>query len=164
MLQRVQTIYLALAFICIILLLNFPVFSVTSTVNDIVSISEFNAYGFQSPDIETESTPFYLLYIFMALFSLAGIILYKKRNKQLKVVRLGLIVHILVSIGFLVFSLFGKATLLDKLNTIGLENMDLKFGFGLGYYLLFISIAFLLLAVRGIRADEKLVKSLDRLR
>lgn len=164
MLQRVQTIYLALAFICIILLLNFPVFSVTSTVNDIVSISEFNAYGFQSPDIETESTPFYILYIFMALFSLAGIILYKKRNKQLKVVRLGLIVHILVSIGFLVFSLFGKATLLDKLNTIGLENMDLKFGFGLGYYLLFISIAFLLLAVRGIRADEKLVKSLDRLR
>ena len=42
----------------------------------------------------------------------------------MKVVRLGLIVHILVSIGFLVFSLFGKATLLDKLNTA--INKDLE--------------------------------------
>jgi hypothetical protein len=164
MLQRIQTIYLALAFICITLLLNFPIFSITSTVNEIVSISEFNAYGFQSTTIESESTPFYLLYIFMALFSFTGIFLYKKRNKQIKVVRLGLIVHILVAIGFLAFSLFGKATLLNKLSETGIDNMELKFGFGLGYYLLFISIAFLLLAVRGIRADEKLVKSLDRLR
>ena len=164
MLQRVQTIYLALAFICIILLLNFPIFSITSTVNEIVTVSEFNAYGFQSSAIETESTAFYLLYIFMALFSLAGLFLYKKRKKQIQIVRLGLIVHILVAVGFLAFSLFGKTTLLNKLRETGIENMDLKFDFGLGYYLLFISIAFLLLAVRGIRADEKLVKSLDRLR
>lgn len=164
MLQRVQTIYLALAFICIILLLNFPVFTITSTVNEVATVSEFNAYGFQSPSIESESTPFYLLYIFMAFFSLTGILLFKKRNKQLKVVRLGLIVHVLVAIGFLAFSLFGKATLLSKLSESGIDNMELKFGFSLGYYLLFISIAFLLLAVRGIRADEKLVKSLDRLR
>lgn len=164
MLQRVQTIYLALAFICIILLLNFPVFTINSTVNDIVSVSEFNAYGFQSESVESESTPFYILYIFMALFSLTGIFLYKNRNKQIKVVRLGLITHIMVAIGFLVFSLFGKATLLGKLSETGIENMELKFGFGLGYYLLFISIAFLFLAIRGIRADEKLVKSLDRLR
>ena len=65
MLQRVQTIYLALAFICIILLLNFPIFSITSTVNEIVTVSEFNAHGFKSSTVETESTPFYLLYIFM---------------------------------------------------------------------------------------------------
>lgn len=164
MLQRVQTIYLALAFICIILLLNFPIFSITSTLNEVVSVSEFNAYGFQSTTVETETTPFYLLYIFMALFSLAGILLYKKRNKQIQVVRLGLIVHLLVAIGFLAFSLFGKSTLLNKLSETGIDNMDLKFGFGLGYYLLFISIAFIFLAIRGIRADEKLVKSLDRLR
>jgi LPXTG-motif cell wall-anchored protein len=164
MLQRLQTIYLALAFICIILLLNFPIFSITSTVNEIVTVSVFNAHGFKSSVVETESTPFYLLFIFMALFSLAGLFLYKKRNKQIQIVRLGLIVHILVAIGFLAFSLFGKTTLLNKLSETGIENMDLKFGFGLGYYLLFISIAFLLLAVRGIRADEKLVKSLDRLR
>ncbi len=164
MLQRVQTIYLALAFICITLLLTFPIFSITSTVNEIETLSEFNAYGFQSSANDSESTPFYILYIFMALFSLTGIFLYKKRNKQLKIVRLGLIVHTLVAIGFLVFSLFGKTTLLNKLSETGIDNMELKFGFGLGYYLLFISIAFLLLAVRGIRADEKLVKSLDRLR
>lgn len=164
MLQRIQTVYLALAFICIILLLNFPIFSITSTVNEIVSVSELNAYGFQSSTVESDNTPFYILYIFMALFSLTGILLYKKRNKQLKVVRLGLIIHVLVAIGFLAFSLFGKTTLLNRLSETGIDNMDLKFGFSFGYYLVFISIAFILLAVRGIRADEKLVKSLDRLR
>ena len=164
MLQRVQTIYLTLAFICIALLLTFPVFTISSTVNDIVTTSEFNAFGFQTLNSETESTPFYLLYVFMALFSLAGILLYKNRNKQIKIVRLGLITHLLVAIGFLTFSLFGKSVLLEKITPEGIESPELKFGFGLGYYLLFISIAFLFLAIKGIRADEKLVKSLDRLR
>jgi len=163
MLQRVQTIYLTLAFICIVLLLQFSVFTVSSTVNDITTTYDFNAYGFQS-DSSVSSTPFYLLYIFMALFSFVGILLYKNRNKQIKVVRLGLIVHILVAVGFLAFSLFGKQALLDKISKTVLGDVDLKFGFGIGYYLLFISIAFIFLAIRGIRADEKLVKSLDRLR
>jgi len=162
MLQRVQTIYLVLAFTCVSLLLFFPIFSVTTTINEVISVSEFNAYGLQNG--QNETTPFYILYIFMALFSLVGILLYKNRNKQIKVVRLGLIVHILVAIGFLAFSLFGKSTMLEKLTQEGIENLDIKFGHSLGYYLLFISIAFLLLAIRGIRADEKLVKSLDRLR
>ena len=162
MLQRVQTIYLVLAFTCVSLLLFFPIFSVTTTINEVISVSEFNAYGLQNG--QNETTPFYILYIFMALFSLAGVLLYKNRNKQIKVVRLGLIVHILVAIGFLAFSLFGKSTMLEKLTQEGIENLDIKFGHSLGYYLLFISIAFLLLAIRGIRADEKLVKSLDRLR
>jgi len=163
MLQRVQTIYLALAFISIALLLIFPVF-IVSIGNDVYA--EFNAYGFQLLEVEgtANNQPYYVLYIIMALFSAGGILLYKNRAKQILVVRIGLIIHVLVAVAFLLFSFLGKSKMIDKITDSGIDAEQVHYGNGIGYYLLFIAIPFLLLAIRGIRADDKLVKSLDRLR
>jgi len=163
MLQRIQTFYLALAFISIALLLVFPVF-IISIGNDVYA--EFNAHGFQLIEEAktSNSQPYYILFIIMALFSALGILLYKNRSKQILVVRIGLVIHVLVAVAFLLFSFFGKSKMIDKITQAGIDTEQIHYTNGLGYFLLFIAIPFLLLAIRGIRADDKLVKSLDRLR
>lgn len=163
MLQRVQTIYLALAFTCIVLLMLFPIFVIS--IGDEI-YAEFTSYGFQLIDQTEGSTsqPYYILYIVMAMLSALGILLYKNRSKQILVVRIALIIHVLVAVAFLLFSIFGKSQLVNKISEAGIDPDTVHYGNGIGYFLLFASIPFLFLAIRGIRADDKLVKSLDRLR
>lgn len=153
MLQRVQTIYLLLAFACILCVLYLPTFNLT--VNDVTHHIHLGA-GIISK----------IIFIVMALFPVAAIMLYKKRPIQLKVTRLGLILYILSSIGFISLATFSQNYLVSGLVESGelTEGEAFKLGFGVSYYLMFISVAFMLLAIRGIRADENLVKSLDRLR
>jgi len=164
MLQRIQTIYLFLAFICTSALLLFPIFVISSNYQGVQSNVEFNAYGLNTPGTDEGQFPLYILFVVLAALIFLGILLFKNRKKQLMVVRVTLLLHILMALSFLLFALFGKDVLMDQLNQTGLEDIKVSFSYGIGYYLVFVSIPFLLLAIRGIRSDEKLVKSLDRIR
>tara|TARA_B100000809_G_scaffold263389_1_gene316505 strand:- start:405 stop:881 length:477 start_codon:yes stop_codon:yes gene_type:complete len=158
MIQRIQTIYLFLAAVCIALQLFFPTFIIYKEIEG-----------------ETTETMFYLsqglfekiIFVLLALFPIAGLMLYKNRGKQIMVTRLGLISYILVAIGFILIAFLAKDYLIES-SIVDLEILETgaiyKIGNGLGYYLMFVAVPFMLLAIRGIRADEKLVKSLDRLR
>ena len=158
MIQRIQTIYLFLAFVCILLQLFFPAFIIYKELAG--ETMETGVY--LSQGLFTQ-----IIFGLLAMFPVAGIMLYKNRGKQLMVTRLGLISYILVAIGFILIAFLGKDYLIE---TSIIEGQTLiaeavyKVGNGLSYYLMFISVPFMLLAIRGIRADEKLVKSLDRLR
>ncbi len=164
MLQRIQTVYLLLAFVCTTAIIFFPIFYVTtnymSGTNEIV----FDAYGLSIPGTDEGYLPLYVGFIILALLNFLGVLLFKSRKKQILVVRISLILHILVALSFLLFALFGKPILMENMTELVNENIDISFKYGVGYYLIFVSIPFLLLAIRGIRADEKLVKSLDRIR
>jgi len=187
MIQRVQSIYLLLAFICVVLLILFPLFSMTAVSNvmgnDSVVSAEFGAYGFVFTDeinsMEQSATqyqafgqladnpkngyfPVYLLYIGMALLTLSTILLYKKRKRQLLFARLNLIIHILVVIGVYAFYYLGISAIKNVLPETA--DLTITFAMELGFYLLLATIPFLLLAIRGIKNDENLVKSLERLR
>ena len=70
----------------------------------------------------------------------------------------------MVAIAFLAFSLFGKTMLFTLLEEKNYPVNDISFEYGIGYFLLFIGIPFLFLAIRGIRHDEELLKSIDRIR
>jgi uncharacterized SAM-binding protein YcdF (DUF218 family) len=107
--------------------------------------------------------------IIMMLLSVGAIILFKNRGKQLMVTRFGLITSALFAIAVICLALFGKDYLIDATIVEGITSPEeivatAKVVMGIGYYLAFITVAFFFLAIRGIRADEKLVKSLDRLR
>ena len=164
MLQRVQTIYLVLAFICAVLLLFFPIFHLSVVDPDGVNMasSEVGAYGLNGD--ATKLFPLYIVFIAEAMLALTAIFLYKNRRKQLLVCRLNLIFQFLVAISFLLAYFFGFDFIASQYADLGHVSENVEMKIGLGYYLLFIGIPLLLLAIRGIRADEALLKSLDRLR
>ncbi|MDX1351093.1 MAG: DUF4293 domain-containing protein [Putridiphycobacter sp.] len=164
MIQRAQTVYLFFAAIASILMLFFPIFNLAivddqgrQTVTGVL-----NVYGVVGE--ASASIPLFIIFVLTAMLSILAIFLYKNRRKQLLVCRLNLLFQILVAISFLLVYFFGPNYISTKYTDAGLIGTEVKMTVGLGYYILFLGIPFLLLAIRGIRADEDLLKSLDRLR
>ena len=89
----------------------------------------------------------YLLLITLFVFSLIGIFLFKKRTVQMKLLRLSILIEFVVVVRlFLTYS---------ELNT----PLDAKV-----FFLLMSAFVALLLAYRGVKKDENLVRSVDRIR
>ncbi len=164
MIQRPQTVYLALAFIGMVLMLVFPIYTVSATHELGVNEISFTAFGLESDLVPTIGYPFYLVYISLALISMAAIFSFKKRKRQLLIARLGLILHFITAIGIVLFYYLGQSVALVALTAIEMTEVSLAVSMGMGMYLLFISIPLYILAIKGIKRDENLVKSLDRLR
>jgi len=168
MLQRVQTIYLFLVIACVVTIIFFPIYTFTITGDFNTVIAEFNKFGMQTINITEPSNngflPFYLLYVFIALFALRGILLFNNRKKQIRVIRVGFIVNSIVAGFYLIYPMVKKSSIETLFKEKALVIEKIEVGHGVGYYLMFASLAFFLLAIRGVKADEKLVKSLDRLR
>lgn len=140
MIQRLQSVWLLLAAAAAFCSLQFSFYSGTMLVEN------------QSKRVELTAQSNLLLLILSAgvgIASLISIFLYKNRKTQLRIV----LVTLLVSI----------------LNLVLFYTQTKKFVLGEGNYSLTAIFAiivpiFLFLAIKGIRKDEKLVKSLDRLR
>ena len=160
MIQRVQTIYLVLALVCVALQFIFPTFMISKEFGgDTHEIEMFLSAGWITK----------IALIIMILLSVGAIILFKNRGKQLMVTRFGLITSALFAVAVISLAIFGKEYLIESTIIEGVTTPEeiaatVKVGMGIGYYLAFITVAFFFLAIRGIRADEKLVKPLDRLR
>ncbi len=89
----------------------------------------------------------YLLLITLFVFSLIGIFLFKKRTVQMKLLRLSILIEFVVVVRlFLTYS---------ELNT----PLNAKV-----FFLLMSAFVALLLAYRGVKKDENLVRSVDRIR
>jgi hypothetical protein len=89
----------------------------------------------------------YLLLITLFVFSLIGIFLFKKRIVQMKLLRLSILIEFVVLVRlFLTYK---------ELNT----PLDAKV-----FFLLMSAFVALLLAYRGVKKDENLVRSVDRIR
>ena len=94
--------------------------------------------------------PLLLVAIIMTLLPLVSIFLFKKRRRQIGLA----VVSILACVSFISLLLMYVAHLSNSLNG----------SYWIGSVLPVISIVFLFLAISGIARDEKLVKSVDRLR
>jgi len=89
----------------------------------------------------------YLLLITLFVFSLIGIFLFKKRTVQMKLLRLSILIEFVVLVRlFLTYK---------ELNT----PLDAEV-----FFLLMSAFVALLLAYRGVKKDENLVRSVDRIR
>jgi glucan phosphoethanolaminetransferase (alkaline phosphatase superfamily) len=158
MIQRIQSIYLGLAIVCGILTFFLPF---AHFYSGDVKLAEYVFTGVLNVQSETfeSSGPFsFPAFVFCALVVLipsVSLAMYKNRLIQMRLVRLGF----LVSLGFVVYLLFAA----DKINATLFES-EAEVLYHAGFYMPVASLVFYFLALRGIKKDEALVKSLDRIR
>ncbi|MBK7130714.1 MAG: DUF4293 domain-containing protein [Crocinitomicaceae bacterium] len=169
MIQRIQSVYFLIALICVLLMLWFPLFSIEiSTVigtEKITSTTSLGPNGLVGDLLgTTRAVPLYLIYVLLALLIIVCFMMYKKRKRQILLTRLTLVLHILVVLGIYAFYFFGKPVLLSAAAVENTDDLIVQFSTKPGFFILVAAIPFLLLALRGIKHDEQLVKSLDRLR
>jgi len=136
MIQRIQTVYLAIAFIVSgILSLVFPLWKDAGGKDFFVG----------------QNTVYTLLFGLSAALSIFSILSYKKRQSQFVYNRLNMILN------FILLGLF----VYQSLNLSGEASVSEK---GIGMILPVVSIFLLALANKAIKKDEDLVKSADRIR
>ena len=189
MIQRIQSIYLLLAAIAVLLLLAFPIAHYEVTADEISNEVSFTVDGggitlnagdkeFENIDEELRANEKVLTifnygkagFIALGFFSLICIFIYEKGKKQRKrrklqknLVMVNIILHLLLIGGLLSAAAVGEEILRRQLE----DNSgygDVGVSYAVGFYMVPVAVAFLFLAWRGIRKDEKLISSLDRIR
>ena len=137
MIQRIQTIYLLLAFVVTgVLLFFFPLWT----------MSDNKEYFFMQSQVYT------ILLGLSTSLTLLGVVSYKKRQNQFVIGRLNIILN-LILLGLFVYrslNLSGETPAVSEK--------------GIGMFLPVVAIVLLVLANKAIKKDEDLVKSVDRLR
>ncbi|MCK4661216.1 MAG: DUF4293 domain-containing protein [Bacteroidales bacterium] len=152
MIQRIQTVYLFVISLLFLLLFFVP-FANFIVDNQIVAYTyQGLGNGFQSTNGIIPAFPVIIFIIIVFTVSFISIFLYKKRLLQIKLGRINYI-FIISLIIYVVLFIFRAKTLL---------NTEPNYSFGL--LLPLISIILNYLAIRAIRKDDNLIKSVDRIR
>lgn len=141
MIQRLQSVWLLLAGVCGISLTQVPLFIGTLANNQI------------KKSLATESLLLFAVSMCLAGLAVACIFLFKKRPLQFKLSVVGIIVSMIL-IALEVFHI-------EKFKT---DNTLVKGSYYWGGLFPIAMVIFFFLAARRIYKDERLVKSLDRLR
>ncbi len=146
MIQRIQSIFLLLAALAAFALFELPF---GSSDKEVAASMFFSDKTF---DI-TDNLALLILFALSGVIALVSIFLFKNRNLQLTLGRLAIITNILgIILGVVLFMQDSP----NLNNTVPNEEM--------GLLLPILFLLFMFLAARFIRKDEKLVRSMDRLR
>lgn len=158
MIQRVQSIYLLLASIMGVLTFFLPFAHFYAGSDKVAEYAMFGVFNVQSEMVEMSSPypfPEWIFGVLAVLIPLIALFMYKNRTAQLKICRLAY----LINLGFIVFLFFAVDSVTDSLFDESIKPM-----YHAGFYLPVAAIAFCFLANRGIKKDEELIKSIDRIR
>ncbi len=150
MIQRIQSLYLLLTTIMSVLFLTGSIINFTENSNSTLNI-DFS--GIERMSENVESIP--LLSILLALIPLLSfllIFLFKNRKLQMKVT------------AFLIFIIVVQIALLAWYSYYVMTNFNAEINPGAKLILPVVELILAYLAYRGIRKDEELVRSYDRLR
>jgi len=139
MIQRIQTLWLLIASACGFCTLNFPFYSGNLVENSQKVFSELSG---------KTTIPLIIMTVAVAVAALICVFLFKDRKMQLRIT----VATLVVSIGLILlyFSVIKSKFLDGNLTITSMFTFFIPF--------------FLLLAARGIYLDQRLVKSVDRLR
>jgi hypothetical protein len=149
------------------LLLFFPIFSIEigSADGDVKMLADFGKDGVIGQDgMEIAKMPIKFIYFSFIALTFLTLILFKKRKRQLLLCRLNLFFYVIFVLGIYAVYYFGKSFIVENIANPGVGTVELTFFMELGFFFLIPTIAFLYLAIRGIKNDENLVNSLDRIR
>ncbi|WP_374166659.1 DUF4293 domain-containing protein [Arcticibacter sp. MXS-1] len=155
MLQRIQTVWLFLTTTVIFALFLFPYLQILNANGAAKAIKVTGVYENIGGQV-VQTTGFLGLTIATVLLGLLPFVViffYKDRKKQ---VALCYLIIVLI----LGFSFWLAQTARGVIGDLQLELQN----YGIGVVLPCLAVLFLILAIRGIRRDEKLIKSADRLR
>ncbi len=154
MIQRLQTVFLALAAILMSLLFSRPMsFATTDQALPAGNVQNMLTDGVYNTQ---DHLVLLILAILGILVPLITIFLYRNRPLQMKLSRLSIALAGLFIVLIIVF-------LQQNNQELAFEN-GITIEYGYGYIIPVLAILFLALAIRYIRKDEKLVRSADRLR
>lgn len=164
MIQRIQTLYMMLAVIVSIICICLPVGTFTLSDGSWSAtlynglLSEPTADG-PSLDFGVVAVwPLFLLHLLAVLFTGFSIFMYKSRSKQI----------VLCTLAMLCYGLWYADAAWAGWFSAGLADAmkDAEYGFtpSLWMALPFAGVVFEWLAIKGVRADQKLIRSMDRIR
>ncbi|NIJ45409.1 uncharacterized membrane protein HdeD (DUF308 family) [Wenyingzhuangia heitensis] len=144
MIQRIQTVYLFVAFIVAGVLTNLFSFFLLSD-----NVSFYLVDTFVSSSVLLKSVG--VFFVLSAILSLVAIFNYKKRQNQFVVGRVNILInfYLLSVLMYVSLKLPGEMHISEK---------------GVGIYFPIVIIVLLVMANKAIKKDEDLVKSVDRLR
>lgn len=158
MIQRIQTVYLTIVAIlsATVLFAKVGTYMVGAKM-----VAWFNNFVFNADDTGVESAgPWALgvILILVILLSVVSIMLFNFRMRQLRLT----IFSTILLVGYVATYAFFAWLYQGKLEAAGVEDVS----YHLSFMALFpvVSIILNLLAIHGIRKDEALVRSLDRIR
>lgn len=145
MIQRIQSVWLLLAALCCLSLFFFDVYHANIMVNGVATTQYIRV---------NDHYPSLLIALVITAMPVAAIFMYKIRKRQKAIA----IFSIVAIVGFIAMTL----SRVTNFNTDNPTAIDASYW--IGAVLPAVAIIFLIMAIRGINKDEKLVKSLDRLR
>lgn len=156
MIQRKQTLFLLVVIVASALMFFFPLANFIGVKDSL--ILHIQSVKSLVPDHEFPGSLSFVLpllagNIFVIVFSIVTIFLFKNRRRQMHIIRLNILVEVLF-IGLFFFFYVGT---LEKVSG---GNANYK----AGIFMPLIALVFLVLAYFGVLQDERLVRSADRLR
>lgn len=162
MIQRRQTIFMLLSAIISALLFFVPL--MTFKAND--SVMSFTIFGIENPVegitlSQSYTWPLIVLAALMTILPFYTLLRYKKRQHQVKMCQLDLLLNI-VFIG--VVFLYYEADIQQVIAAVEGETYQLEVAYFIGMAIPLVNLVLEILAIRGIKKDIELLKSIDRLR
>ena len=154
MIQRIQTVYLLITEILIGLLYLLP-FAEISVKNNVAYRADMQGIyleGTPNGDLIQRHWPIFLCWVAMMILIFAAIFLYKNRKLQLR----------LLNISLLTLLCFGGLILFELRS--GAQRLSGQFSLTVYMVIPFIAILLIFLAVKAIKRDDLLIKSIDRIR
>jgi len=145
MIQRIQSVWLLLAALMNAGVFMFDLYRADITTNGITVTQHVRV---------NDNFPAMLIALVITIMPLIAIFLYKNRRRQRTMTTLCMV----FTIGFIANTLMRVSTFNNG------SSAPANGSYWIGSILPVIAVVFLILALRGIRKDEKLVKSVDRLR
>jgi hypothetical protein len=149
MIQRKQTLFLAASVILFLSTFGFPFGTIGTN-----ELHNYKVIAADGGAVEGIATYYFSIPLAIAsLISAYAIFVYNNRQRQMAIVRLSFIFY---AASFALMSLY----IMNAVKT--LEGQP--FAIGISFFLPFAAFFSNLIALRGIKKDEQLIKSLDRLR
>ena len=151
MIQRIQSIYLAIA----ILAMSFALFLPFATYSVLEETTEYSAFGFERHKELSFFFPVVYPIVLSLVLSLLAVFSFKNRKRQLMFNKINFLV-VMVSIVFI----FVNFNQIESTFSLVPEKID----YGIGIFFPILAFVAIIMASRAINQDEKLIKSMDRIR
>jgi hypothetical protein len=152
MIQRVQTIYLFLVVVLSLVFMTGTIYVITTPSGQIETVSFMGSHIENGNSYVVKNIALITLTLTGIIVSLISIFLYKSRKIQL----------LLVAGASLLYVALTVLLLLSAMGLTGHAAGSTSYAFRIA--IPFVNLMLLLMALRGIRKDEDLVKSYDRIR
>lgn len=154
MIQRIQTVYFLIAALLVGSLFFIPFAEIVNAKGEIYRLdaSGFYMEGSQSHELIIGGLPVVFLCIISALFILVTIFQFNKRPRQITFSKLNIFI-LLVLCGIIYYNVSRCLNLIT-----GSHSLKIYLAFPL------IAMVFIYLAIKAIRKDQELLKSIDRIR